>query len=88
MTENVSDDKSGKAQVENDLQGRKDNEKNGLPQEPMDPAQSMAPQRLGHATDSEMERDIRVKMNMMSGLSIILTLMSILVAFRYNYSLV
>lgn len=30
--------------------------------------------------------DIRVKMNAMSGLSIILTLMSILVAFRYVFS--
>jgi high-affinity nickel-transport protein len=84
MTEDVSDDKSGNARLENDLQSRKDDEnlKNGSPQEPMDPAQSMAPQR--HASDSEMERDIRVKMNMMSGLSIILTLMSIMVAFRYN----
>lgn len=32
--------------------------------------------------DKTIERDTRVKMNVMSGLSIILTLMSILVAFR------
>lgn len=85
VSENVSDDKSGNAK--NDLQDRKDNdEKNGLPEQPLNTAQSMAPQ--GHASDSAMARDIRVKMNMMSGLSIILTLMSILVAFRYDYSLV
>ena len=88
-SENVSDNKSGNA--ENDLQDRKDDEKNGLPEDPspLDPVQSVAPQ--GHASDSAMARDIRVKMNMMSGLSIILTLISILVAFRYDdrdYSLV
>ena len=83
-SENVSDDKSGNAEI--NLQDRKDDEKNGLPEEPLEPAQSTAPQ--GHASDSAMARDIRVKMNMMSGLSIILTLMSILVAFRYDYSLV
>lgn len=83
-SENLSDDKSGNAK--NDLQDIKDDEKIGLPEEPLDTAQSMAPQ--GHASDSAMARDIRVKMNMMSGLSIILTLMSILVAFRYDYSLV
>lgn len=33
--------------------------------------------------EDKQARDTRVKMNMMSGLSIILTLMSILVAFRY-----
>ena len=86
ISEIVSDDKSGNAQ--NDLQDRKDDEKNGLQQEPMDPAQSMTPSPQGHASDSELERDIRVKMNMMSGLSIILTLMSILVAFRYDYLIV
>ena len=75
------DDKSGDAKIH--LQRRKDDdEKNGLPEEPAldHPVQSVAPQ--GHASDSAMARDIRVKMNMMSGLSIILTLMSILVAFR------
>ena len=86
ISEIVTDDKSGNAQ--NDLQDRKDDEKNGLHQEPMDPAQSMTPRPQGHASDSELERDIRVKMNMMSGLSIILTLMSILVAFRYDYLIV
>ena len=86
ISEHVSDDESGNAQ--NDLQDRKDDEKNGLQQEPMDPAQSMTPSPQGHASDSELERDIRVKMNMMSGLSIILTLMSILVAFRYDYLIV
>uniref|UniRef100_A0A8H8CHJ5 Nickel/cobalt efflux system n=1 Tax=Psilocybe cubensis TaxID=181762 RepID=A0A8H8CHJ5_PSICU len=35
-------------------------------------------------TDSTVERDTRVKMNVMSGLSIILTLMSILVAFSIS----
>lgn len=34
---------------------------------------------------SQQARNMRVKMNMMSGLSIILTLMSILVAFRYVF---
>lgn len=34
---------------------------------------------------SQQARNMRVKMNMMSGLSIILTLMSILVAFRYIF---
>jgi high-affinity nickel-transport protein len=34
-------------------------------------------------TDSKVARDTQVKMNVMSGLSILLTLMSILVAFRY-----
>ena len=80
-SENVSeDDKSGNAKIQ--LQRRKDDEKDGLPEEPAldHPVQSVAPQ--GHASDSAMARDIRVKMNMMSGLSIILTLMSILVAFR------
>ena len=87
-SEIISDDKSGNAQ--NDLQDRKDDEKKGLQQEPMDPtlAQSTTPRPQGHASDSELERDIRVKMNMMSGLSIILTLMSILVAFRYDYLIV
>lgn len=33
--------------------------------------------------DTKVARDTQVKMNVMSGLSIILTLMSILVAFRY-----
>lgn len=37
---------------------------------------------LLHDTDSAVAQDMRVKMNVMSGLSIILTLMSILVAFR------
>ena len=81
-SENVSeDDKSGNAKIH--LQRRKDDdEKNGLPEEPAldHPVQLVAPQ--GHASDRAMARDIRVKMNMMSGLSIILTLMSILVAFR------
>ena len=85
-SENVSDDKSGNLNAKNDLQDIKDDETNGLPEESLDPAQSMALQ--GHASDSAMARDIRVKMNVMSGLSIILTLMSILVAFRYDYSLV
>jgi high-affinity nickel-transport protein len=88
-SENVSDDKSGNAKNDLQLEDRRDDdEKNGLPEEPerLDTAQSVAPQ--GHASDSAMERDIRVKMNMMSGLSIILTLMSILVAFRYDYLLV
>jgi nickel/cobalt transporter (NiCoT) family protein len=35
------------------------------------------------AGDGKMKRDLRVKNNMMSSLSIVLTLMSILVAFRY-----
>ena len=86
MSEIVSYDKGENAQI--DLQGRNDDEKNGLPQEPMVPAQSMVLSPLGHASDSEMERDIRVKMNVMSGLSIILTLMSVLVAFRYDYLIV
>lgn len=83
-SEDASDNKSGNA--DNDFQDKKDDEKNGLPGEPpLDPVRSTAPQ--GHASDSAMARDIRVKMNVMSGLSIILTLMSILVAFRYDSSL-
>lgn len=35
--------------------------------------------------EARIARDRRVKMNVMSGLSIVLTLMSILVAFRYVY---
>ena len=85
-SESVSDNKSRNAENDLQVQERKDDEKNGLPEDPLDPAQSIAPQ--GHASDSAMARDIRVKMNMMSGLSIILTLISILVAFRYDYSLV
>ena len=73
--EKVSDDKDG-------VQNEKDNDLNELPQE----AQSVVVPE-GHASDSAMARDMRVKMNMLSGLSIILTLMSILVAFRYDYSL-
>jgi high-affinity nickel-transport protein len=76
--EDVSNDKNGNA--ENDLQDRKDSEQNELPKESLNAAQLIAPQ--GHANDSSMARNIRVKMNVMSGLSIILTLMSILVAFR------
>lgn len=34
-------------------------------------------------TSRDSERDLRVKQNMMSGLSIVLTLMSIIVAFRF-----
>ena len=83
ISEIVSDDVSENTQIV--LQGRNDDEKNELPQEPMNPAQTITPSSQGHASDSEMERDIRVKMNMMSGLSIILTLMSVLVAFRYEY---
>ena len=84
-SENVSDDKCGNAV---NLRDRTDDEKNRSPEEPLDPAQSMAPSPQNHASDSAMTRDIRVKMNLMSGLSIILTLMSILVAFRYEYSLI
>ena len=75
--EKISDKEGGNK--ENDPQHRKDDDQNKLPQEP---AQSMEPQ--GHASDNAMARDARVKMNVMSGLSIILTLMSILVAFRYE----
>lgn len=73
----ISDKEGGNK--ENDPQDRKDDDQNKLPQEP---AHSMAPQ--GDANDNAMARDARVKMNVMSGLSIILTLMSILVAFRYE----
>ena len=88
LSENASDDKNGNAK--NDLQdNRNDNEKNGSPEKMLDTTQSRSMASQGHASDSAMARDIRVKMNMMSGLSIILTLMSILVAFRYyDYSLV
>jgi hypothetical protein len=34
----------------------------------------------------EAQRELLVKRNMMSGLSILLTLMSIVVAFRYEFS--
>ena len=81
-SETVSDGKRGNAENDIQLEDRKDDEKNGLPEEPLEPVQSMALQ--GHASDSAMARDIRVKMNVMSGLSIILTFMSILVAFRYD----
>ena len=82
--ENVSDDKGGNTVTEIDLQDKKDSDQDELPKEPLNTAQSIVPQ--GHASDTAMARDICVKMNMMSGLSIILTLMSILVAFRYDYS--
>ena len=81
-SENVSDNKGGN--TVNDLQDKKDDEKNELSEEPRDPAQLTAPSPQKHASDSAMARDIRVKMNVMSGLSIILTLISILVAFRYD----
>ena len=88
LSENASDDKNGNAR--NDLQdNRNDNEKNGSSEKSLDTTQSRPVASQGHASDSAMARDIRVKMNMMSGLSIILTLMSILVAFRYyDYSFV
>jgi len=77
--ENISDEKGGNEGNDPSPQDRKDDDQNELPQEP---AQSMEPQ--GHASDSAMARDVRVKMNVMSGLSIILTLMSILVAFSIS----
>lgn len=45
------------------------------------PAEDLKPQ-LNEGVDMKVARDTQVKMNVMSGLSIILTLMSILVAFR------
>jgi nickel/cobalt transporter (NiCoT) family protein len=85
QVENVSEDKCEITVTEIDLQDKKDSDQDELPKELLNPAESIVPQ--GHASDSAMARDIRVKMNIMSGLSIILTLMSILVAFRYDYSI-
>jgi len=79
-SEEISDVKGGT--TEKDLQDGKNNDQNRLSKEPPNPAQSIAPEE--HASDGTMARDARVKLNVMSGLSIILTLMSILVAFRYE----
>ncbi|KAF8799008.1 NicO-domain-containing protein [Phlegmacium glaucopus] len=76
-SEQTPDDKGGNTEI--DLQ---DNDQNGLPKEPPNPVQPITPGE--HASDSSMARDMRVKMNVMSGLSIILTLMSILVAFSIS----
>lgn len=89
MTKDVSHDMESNVPIpvleeiktEIDLQG-KDYDQDRLPKRPTSPVQPITPQER----DSAMARDIQVKMNMMSGLSIILTLMSILVAFRYAYS--
>jgi high-affinity nickel-transport protein len=57
--------------------------------EPRSPGSPIEASLVAHEPNLDEDRpekiDIRVKMNAMSGLSIVLTVMSILVAFRYAF---